>query len=104
MVRAQVGRSVESLGDRRGSRRAEGWRGRVGDALRVGVADSQGEARRGGKRAGDEAPRVVELVDAIGPAVDDPQTAAAGRVERDAGRAGAGPGDRPTAEERARQV
>ena len=77
--------------------------GRVGDALRVGVAGGQGEARRGRVRAGGEARGVVELVDPVGPAVDDPEVADVGRVERDARRAGAGAGDGPAAEQRARQ-
>ena len=64
--------------------------GRVGDALRVGVAGGQGEARRGRLRAGRAARRRCELVDRVGAAVHDPEVADVGRVERDARRAGAG--------------
>ena len=55
-------------------------------------------------RAGRAAGGVVELVDPLGPAVDDPQVADVGRVERDARRAGAGAADGPASDERARQV
>jgi hypothetical protein len=43
---------------------------RIGDAPRVGVACGQRVARRGRERAGGETPRVVELVDPVGPAVE----------------------------------
>ena len=91
--------SRQSVDERFRSACRRDWR--IGDALRVGVAGGQGEARRGGLRAGGAADRVVVLVDAVGAVVDDPEVAHVGRVERDAGRARRRPRDRPAAEQRA---
>ena len=76
-----------------------------GSAMPCGLVLPAARAKlvEGDERAGGEARGVVELVDPVGPAVDDPEVADAGRVERDARRAGAGAGDGPAPEQRARQ-
>ena len=62
--------------------------GRVGDALRVGVAGGQGERKRGRLAAGGPAGCGGVLVDQPGAAVDDPDVADIARIDRQAGRAG----------------
>ena len=91
--------------------RARGWRGSAstgigspdgGSAMPCGLVLPAARAKL---VDGDCEPevrpaRVVVLVDAVGAAIDDPQVADVGRVERDARRAGAGRGDGPAPDER----
>src|SRR5262249_39797490 len=77
-------------------------RRRVGDALRVGIIGRQGEARRGVLVARSAARGGRVLVDLLRAAVHDPDVAYVARVDRDAGRAGVGSVDGPTALRRTR--
>src|SRR5262249_30561114 len=76
---------------------------RVGDALRVGVTGGQGERRGGVLAARGAAGGADVLIDLVRAVVHNPDVAGIVGIDRDAGRAGVGRVDGPTAQERAGQ-